>query len=253
MLITESSARIMGVNLGSIVIQLLRTRPELRSRVGREWSRDHYQDHRRERIRQFMHDQIRSVDQLLFAGGYGHLILAGNPRMVAAMRKALPKRIAAKLVSFVPACRTDNTSDIVAATLQSFLDYEETQSQAVADSLVAQIQRHGLAVTGADASRDAIKAGQADILVLLNQDQGQGWKCMSCGETDLERPRPNVCPKCRAVRLTDLDIRGELARLAEQRRVPIEVVEHSDALARLGGIGCLLRYSGPANSLYLAA
>ncbi len=49
LLATEATARIIGVNLGSITEQLWRSRPELRHRVRREWSKDHYQDHRRER------------------------------------------------------------------------------------------------------------------------------------------------------------------------------------------------------------
>ena len=49
LLTTETSARIIGVNLGSVTAQLWRSRPELRRRVGHEWTREHYQDHRRER------------------------------------------------------------------------------------------------------------------------------------------------------------------------------------------------------------
>jgi len=45
LLATEASARIIGVNLGSVTTQLCRSRPELRRRVGPEWTREHYQHH----------------------------------------------------------------------------------------------------------------------------------------------------------------------------------------------------------------
>lgn len=254
LLTTERSARIIGVNLGSVTAQLWRRRPELRRRVGREWSKDHYQDHRRERTRQFLHDQIRTLDQVLSAGGYGHVILAGSPRVVAALRKELPKRVAEKVIDYVPASRTDDVCDIVASTLQAFLEFEETESEAIADRLITQIRTHGLAVAGARASLEAIASGRADILVVVKAyDPGQAWECERCRKLEFEQPRPDSCPQCRSRRFREFDVKGELVRLAEQRRVAVEVVEHSDALVSLGGVGCLLRYAGAANYLYSAA
>jgi rubrerythrin len=254
LLTTETSARIIGVNLGSVTAQLWRSRPELRRRVGHEWTKEHFQDHRRERTKQFIHDQIRSLDQVISAGGYGHLMLAGNARMISAVRKELPKRLAEKLVDAVPAGPTDHVSDVVASTLQAFLEHEELESQAFAERLITQIRTHGLAVAGTHASVEALKAGQADLLVLVkNYDLGQGWECRGCGKTELELPPPNTCPECRTARLRVFDIRGELVRLAEQQQVDVEVVEHNDVLMTLGGVGCLLRYLAPANYLYSAA
>ena len=37
----------------------------------------------------------------------------------------------------------------------------------------------------------------------------------------------------------------EMVRLAERDRCEVEVVEHSDKLGLLGGVGCLLRYRLP--------
>jgi peptide subunit release factor 1 (eRF1) len=255
LLTTEATARIIGVNLGSVTEQLWRSRPELRHRVGREWSKDHYQNHRRERTKQFIHDQVRTLDRLLSERGYEHLILAGNARTRAAVRKALPKRIADKLVDLVPAGQTDDVSEIVASTLQVFLEHEEMESQAIAEQLITQIRAHGLAVVGAHASIEAIRAGQADVLVIVKGfDPGHAWECTACGHAEIRTPLPeSACPKCRSGRLREFDVKGELVRLAEQRGIAVEVVEHSGALMSLGGVGCLLRYSGSANYLYWAA
>jgi peptide subunit release factor 1 (eRF1) len=254
LLITERSARIVGVNLGSVTADLWRARPELRRRVGREWSKDHYQDHRREKTKQFIHDQVRHLEQLLAEGRYGHLILAGNPRIASEVRKALPKSIAGRLIDLVPASRTDAVSDIVASTLEAFLAHEELESQAVAERLMTQLRTHGLAVAGAKASLEALKADQADVLVIVRgQDLGKAWECGGCGAVEFYRPLPDACPQCGAGRVREFDVRGELARAAEQQQAPTEVVEHSDALMGVGGVGCLLRYSGPANRLGAAA
>jgi protein required for attachment to host cells len=254
LLMTEDSARIIGVNLGSVTADLWKTRPELRPRVGREWSKDHFQDHRRERTKQFIHDQVRRLESLLSQGSYGHLILAGNPRITAAVRKALPKRISDQLIDLVPASRTDTVSDIVAATLETFLEHEEIDSQAVAERLITQLRTSGLAVAGGKASLGAVRSGQADVLVIVQGcDFGEAWECPDCGAAEFHLPAPDMCPKCRNGLIREFDVREELARLAEQRNVAIEVVERSDALVSVGGVGCLLRYSGLANYMSSAA
>ena len=254
LLTNEMSARIIGVNLGSVTAQLWRSRPELRRRVGHEWTKEHFQDHRRERTKQFIHDQIRILDRLVSAGGYAHLMLAGNARMISAVRRLLPKRLEEKLVDSVPAGPNDHLADIVASTLQTFLEHEELESQAVAEELITQIHRHGLATAGTRATMEAIRAGQADVLIVVKSyDPGQGWECRSCGKTELVMPLPKTCPRCRIDRIREFEIRGEMVRLAEQQQLGVEVVEHNDVLMNLGGVGCLLRYAAPADYWFSAA
>lgn len=254
LLTTETSARIIGVNLGSVTAQLWSSRSDLLRRVNGEWTKEHFQDHRCERTKQFIHDQIRNLDRVISAGGYGHLILAGNPRMISVVRKTLPKRLATRLVDSVPACATDRISDIVASTLASFLEHEEQDSQALAAELVSRIYTHGLAVAGTGATMGAIRAGQGEYLVVVKTyDPGRGWQCRGCDTMELETPPPVHCPTCRANRAREFDIRGELVRLAERQEVGIEVVDHDDVLMSLGGVGCLLRYRLPGNYLPSAA
>jgi hypothetical protein len=216
---TEEKARILGINLGDITQDIWKSRPDLRCRVGSEWSKDHYQDHRRERGKQFVREQVRIAEQLMSAGGYGHLIVAGPARVTAEIRQALPRHLKSKLVDVVSAGARDRISDVVAATLQPFLDHEESESLEVVEQLLKQIHLHGLAVAGTEASLVALGAGQADILVLAkNYQPDAGWP---------------------------FDTREEMVRLAERTGCGVEVVEHSDMLMQLGGAGCLLRYAVP--------
>src|SRR5450756_1912519 len=136
---TEGSARILGINLGSITEDIWKSRPGLRLRVGNEWTKEHFQDHRRERGKQFVREQIRLADQLMSAGGYGHLIVAGSARTTAEIRQALPKHLKAKLVDVVSDNANDRVSDVVAATLQSFLEHEEGESLQVVEQLLKHI------------------------------------------------------------------------------------------------------------------
>ena len=244
--VTDSSARIIGINLGSVTDQIWKTRPELRRRVGRGWTRDHFQDHRRERSNQFIHDQIRILSNVMATGGYGHLILAGTPRALASVKKALPKSLAAKLVDIIPASANDPVSGVVAATLERFLEHEELDSQAIAEQLVSQIYTHGLALVGTQATLNALRVGQVDILVIAKQyDPGHGWECRRCGRVETQSAQPDACPACGNRTVRTFDVRSEMVRLAGKLGCGIEVVEHSDALLSLGGVGCLLRFLAP--------
>ena len=50
------------------------------------------------------------------------------------------------------------------------------------------------------------------------------------------------CSQCGARRIREFNVKEELVRMAEQMESGVEVVNHSDALMRLGGVGCLLRF-----------
>lgn len=242
----ESSARIIGINLGSVTEQIWTVRPDLRRRAGREWGKEHFQDHRLERNHRFVHEQIRALERLAATGGYSHLVLAGNSRATSAVRRALPKSLASKLVDIVPTAPGDHLSDIIRSTLETFLEHEERESQAIADRLVSQIHAHGLAVAGTDATVQALRNAQADYLVIVKSyEPGMGWECRQCGRVWPRIPALHSCSSCGGRALRGFDIKPEMVRLAEVTGCAVEVVEHSEVLTALGGVGCLLRYSAP--------
>lgn len=242
---TEESARIIEVNLGEVTEQLWRERPELRKRVGREWSKEHYRNHRRNRTGQFIREKIELLEQLMSAGGYTHLILAGNPRLTARIRKELPKPLADKLVDTVVASGRDRISDVVAATLNSFIEQEEAESQAIADQLRQEVWTGGLAVIGTSETLAALQRTQVDVLVLASgYAPPPGWKCLVCGAAGAAT-RAAACSECGATGLRPLDLREEMTRLAEQADCQVEVVNHSDVMLEFGGVGALLRYLTP--------
>jgi protein required for attachment to host cells len=213
MICSEESARILEVSLGSVTREVWTRRPELRQRVGREWTKLHYQNHRRDRGSRFVKEKIALVQRIVSAGGHTHLMLAGNPRMLARVRKMLPTNLERMLIDAIPASARDRATDVVLATLSTFVAHEERESLAVVGQLRHELRRGGLAVCGPARSREALERGQADrLIVLAGSDQATA--------TAIE----------------------DLARLAVRQDVDVEVVQHSEELEQLGGVGCLLRY-----------
>jgi release factor family 10 len=246
MICSENSARILEVNLGSVTAQLWKQRPDLRKRVGREWTKKHYQNHRRDRLLKFVKEKVKILEKLMSAGGHTHLILAGHPSITNRVRSELPKRLQAKLVDTIPASAATPVDDVVKSTIMSFVVAEENESREAAEELVRQLRTGGLAVAGTESTHRALYRGQADVVVIGKEyEPGIGWACGGCGHTDVYRAKPAACPECDAQALREFDIKGAIVRMAEQQGCTIEVVNESEVLRQLGCIGCLLRYRQP--------
>ena len=242
-LVNERNTRILEVHLGSVTEAAWAKRPDLRGRVGRGLSRKHYQSHHREPNHEFANEVVGFVDEVMSKGAYGHLILAGTPKMTALLRQALPKRLASKLIDIVPASVNDRTRDVVAATLESFVEEEQQESLAAVEKLQEEICCHGLAVAGSRASLQALRDRQVDMLVMATEYQPEpAWMCAACDTVEVQQSRPVVCPSCGSSRTHALDVKEELVRLAELAGCGVEIVHDSDSLMRLGGVGCLLRF-----------
>jgi len=251
---TETGVRILGLNVGTVIDDIWKHFPEPRDRASRNWTREQYQNDRQQQNNLFISELIGVLSQFMFAGRYGHLILAGHPRVTSRIRKALPKHVAAKLVDVVPASEYDRPSDVVTATLVSFAEQEERESQVAVERLQREIDTHGRAVAGTAATFEALKWGQVSMLVLAKAyDPGNGWMCGACGAAGVEPSSLNICLECLSTELRELNVKEEMVRMAERTGSRVEVVNHSDSLMRLGGIGCLLRFLGPQRYATVAA
>jgi hypothetical protein len=243
----QDRVSILEVNLGAATIQAWLSQSGLRTRVGSEWARSHYQIHREHRGDRFLREKIAVLEQLMCADGHTHLILAGDPGITARVRHALPNDLAEKLVDVLPVSKRDRPTEVVMLTLASFLEHEEQESRTVAERLIEGLRSQNLAVAGSAATLDALRWGEVDILVMANDYQPDpGWTCTVCQSIGTETPETSVCPHCGHESVRPLDIREALLRLAGQSECPVEVVEQSDALMALGGVGCLLRTRLPA-------
>lgn len=208
---TEEYSRIVEVTLGAVSEQILATRPEIQRRIGREWTREHFHQKKRENDRRFLRDQVEIIGSLMAKRGHNHLILAGHPRHVSALRAVLPKELEARVSDTVLHAPNGNDYSVVLEqAIEAFVEVEQTESHCTVERLHAQVSRGGLAVVGVQEVREAIEAGAAAELVISE-----------------DLPNPN---------------REELVRLATAHGLAIEVCEDDELLNSHGGVGCLLRY-----------
>ena len=208
---TETPARILETTIGSVTEEILATRPELRQRIGREWTQEHYRNHKFEKEQQFIKEKIGIVDKLMAKGGHNHLIVAGSPNMVSRLTNALPDRLKSKLVSKLTQNPHGGLGPLLRNCILEFSAAENQESHDYVSALQSAVLSGGLGTIGFEASRDALLFNYADLLIIDQE-------------------------------FTNWEGREELVRLAMDSKIQIETVADSEKLKQLGGVGCLLRY-----------
>ncbi len=247
-------ACIMEVNLGAATIQAWINQPDLRTRVNSEWARTHYQVHQVHRGDRFIDEKIAILEQLMRAGGHTHLILAGDPEITDQVRLALPEDLANKLVDIITTDKQDQQTNVVMATLASFIEHEEQESLSIAERLIKGLHSQNLVALGSVDTLDALLWGEVDTLVMAsNYQPDPGWTCTACRAIGTEPPETSVCPECAKPAVRPMDFREALLRIAGQLERPVEVVEQAEELMALGGVGCLLRTQNNTQSVSTTA
>jgi hypothetical protein len=208
--LTSREARIFETTAGAVTSEILTERPELREKIGREWTRERYHNHKQDRKQRFIQSKISVLEELMTKAGHKSLIVAGSPKMVSSFTNALPARLREMLVDTLDVNPKAGMDPILLEAINSFVEKECAESHDQVDALESALMKQGLGVAGEDAARQALEHGYADVLV-IDQDYN-----------DLARE--------------------SLVRLAIQCDADIETVKGSKKLKRLDGVGCLLRY-----------
>ena len=148
--------------------------------------------------------------------GHNHLVIAGTPEIVANFTKALPPQLKDKLITTLDCHPRNGIYAVVVKALEFFAANEHIESHSHVEELEKAVLTNGLGVTGIKETKLALSEGNADLLII---------------DHNLNEPV----------------LKEELVRLATRTGVPIETVKDSDALRRLSGVGCLLRFKPQEN------
>lgn len=235
---TGDEIRILGVSMGAVVQQICDRRMEAARRALRR---------RGERadagwMRRTVDDAAALLLPFMRQGGYRHLILAGDAEWLAVARQAMPRRLASRVLDTVPACGSDALMDIVRAAAFSFAEREEEESTAMVEWLCEGLGRDGWAVAGLESSSEVLRKGLADCLIIDEHFCPEPVsRCGVCGRPLLPGSPQIACPSCGDGLCLPSNEREAVVRAAVLGGAHIEIVNHSDTLMRLGGVGCLLR------------
>lgn len=240
--VTDRRVKILEVVLGAAVEVSAKTRPALRRREGREWTKLHFSRYRRERTRQFIKSAVNDLASEMSANGYRRFVLTGEPRAIAEVRKSLPKSLESMLLAAIPYAGEDSATALATIAVPFFREYEEQESRGMVEKLTRELETGGHGAAGALASLTAIRRKQARVVLMARDcSLGMGWECPACGWVAAADSETTRCPGCRR-RLRGIDLKEEIVRSAVVNGCDVEIVAEAGALAHIGGVGCLLRY-----------
>jgi ribosomal protein L30E len=161
----------------------------------------------------FAREMAETLEALVAHEGATRVILAGDAVAIPILHRALSSQIEPLVSEQI--LRLDirtPRADVQAEVAPLLAQIEADESHDVATRLIEAVREQGLGVIGPQETRDALRHGQADTLVLAQ-------------EASLREQE-----------------RNELVHLAAGSGARVETVQAHDALNEAGGVGALLRY-----------
>lgn len=172
-----------------------------------------YQRHAENLRERFAREVAARIEEMVESEGAAQVILSGDAVAIPLLRKALAPRVAALVHEPPLSLDVRAPRDAIAeATMPLIAAAEAEQDHTIVERLVDAVRADALGVAGLEPTRLALQNGQVDTLVLAS-----------------DVPFPP-------------ETRSELIELAAKTAAGVEVVEGSDILRELGGVGALLRY-----------
>lgn len=182
--IDGTSARLIPLNAAGPDDEVrLEGQVEGRHRAG-GWAalaQSRYQRHIEEHREQHFEAVAAAVVHWSDRRGASRVVLAGEPRMVAALRRHLPERVAGRIVGTVAGTRHEPTRQLAARAAQVLAGAEEQRESEAVDAALAEAAKGGAAVAGLDATLDAVNRGAVRHLYVLEAFREPGVVCSACG------------------------------------------------------------------------
>ncbi|MGC9515024.1 MAG: Vms1/Ankzf1 family peptidyl-tRNA hydrolase [Methanocrinis sp.] len=205
------------------------------------WSQMRFNRLRKGAIKSFLSEVIEDVRESCSHRDTRGLVVAGPGEAKNQLAEMLPFELKKKILGVLDLPIDAPEKEIVEAGDEIALEDERARSIERAEELRSEIRKGGLAVLGVEATRDALNAGRANVLVLLKDASIPGWICERCQVIEARKRPPESCPTCGGP-TSPVDVVEELYELAERTGAEVEFVEEDACLASSEGVGALLRY-----------
>jgi peptide chain release factor subunit 1 len=180
------------------------------SKVG-GWSQMRYQRRRLKQIKHFAKDVVEKASAIFSEIRVRRILVAGRDRMITALENELGQNWKDKVVTKIRWDLDAADMDFLKKIRPILERAERDEEKELLQKLVTEVRRGGLGIAGVAETREALKMGQVDTLIIS--------KSLSFKESEA------------------------LTSLAKSTGADVEFVpKENRVLASLGGVGALLRY-----------
>jgi hypothetical protein len=203
-------------------------------------AQDRYQRHIEEHRDQHYEAVAAAVAELAERESVERIVLSGEGRAVAILRRHLPSPLGRRVVAAVAGAAHEPMATIAARAAELLAHADEQEDAAAVDRLLDAAAKGGRAVVGVAPTLEAVNRNAVQRLYLVPAFERPGALCERCAT--LQPPTPDGCVACGgATRPAEL---GE----AMVGRVlttggSVSVVERHAGLVEQEGVGALLRYA----------
>lgn len=241
-LVTDArSARIFVFGLGEKVSDAaLKGKKMHRVKVG-GWSQARYQRRVENAQKEHAKEAIDALERIVRDEKIQHVVVAGDPAMMAVVQEQFSKQLAEKVVEVLRLDAKAPEHEIFNATLEAVQEQDAATDAEKVKRLFEYYRAGGLAVTGPEKTLEALANGQVDELLIsasLERTHAEEEPVEAIlapevpdaeGSTETEEPRP--------VLLADL-----LVTKAKQTSADVCFIEDANLLANVDGVGAFLRW-----------
>ena len=202
-------------------------------------SQARFQRLRKGAIDHFLKDISDDIEKLFLKEQVARIIIAGPGNAKTMFNNILPPNIKSKVIDIIDMDFDEAEGRLISKAKKIALQDEKETSEKNMNILMDEILKNGLAVHGFRDTMDAAVNGQVELLFINKGYQIRGWICEKCQIVD--SGVKDKCPYCGS-RTSEVDVIEEIIEFAQRTDTTIEFVEDDLRLAKLGGVGGLLRF-----------
>jgi peptide subunit release factor 1 (eRF1) len=191
-------------------------------------------------VRQHFEQVAGETFSLFKQQGFDRLILGGHRDVLSEFKQHLHPYLRQRWAGDFLAEPGKTTLPEVLANARAVeerLDWEKELK--LADELVRKAEAGQLAVSGMDATLNALARGEAQMMLVEDGFEQPGYICRQCHYVSTEQ---RTCPACLQVTEPCADVVDEAVALAMTKNCRVAHVQSATALRNAGRIGALLRY-----------
>ncbi len=197
------------------------------------WSQARFQRLRKESIHAFFVKVMEELEK--FADE--NIVIAGPGQAKQEFKAILPKRLQEKVVGVIDVDIEDEHDLFEESMLIMAGKTAEEKSEAM-KRLKKEILKDGLAVYDVDATIEAVRNGQVEMLLVEKGYKLRGWICENCQV--VEKGVAKECPYCHG-KVSEVDVIEEIIEFAERTDAIVEFISDEE-IENLGHVVALLRY-----------
>ena len=219
-----------------------RVRGDIKNRVKKGgWSQKRYARRRDKQLETYATELAADLVTLDAERPFARLVVVGSEEPARALAEALRQDLKDKLVGSrsVDGNASDAEALGVAADLAE--QGEREAEQALWLAIREQGMGPGLAAFGATSVLEAVQQARAEAILVDREVEIDGTKCRACER--VVHGTPETCQHCGSSDVFRVDLVEAITEQATRTGAEVDFADPFEALAEVGGVAALLRYS----------